>query len=98
MRVASYCELVRAASLIELGTREQNVSAVHVRSRALGVSLDRSIVPRHRFSNVALFLKRVSFIDQRDREVPRCNWRAVVNFCSRRIHASPLEVTHPISF
>jgi len=49
-----YGELVSAASLVELGVCE-DVAAVQVRSRALRVSLYRSIVPRHGLRNPPLF-------------------------------------------
>jgi hypothetical protein len=83
--IARYRQVVRAASLVELSARQQNVAAVQVCWRALRVRLDRSIIAGHCLSDAPLFLERISFMDHRDCEVTRCGWR-------------DLEICHLLSF
>ena len=98
VRIAGYRELIRAARLIELGAREQNVAALQVCSGALRVSLERSIVARHCLRAPPLLLERISFIDHHDRGRPRCGCRVVVDRRSRWGRASSFEISHLWSF
>ncbi len=66
VRITGYGKLVCAASLIEPGAREKNITAVKVCSRALRIGLDRRFIKRHCLRNPALFFQRISFIDHRD--------------------------------
>src|SRR5580700_8328980 len=94
VRVASYGELVRAASLIDLGTRKQNVAPVQMCSCAAWVHLNGSIVTCHCVSAPSLFLQCISFIDHRDGGTHRCDSPTVGNLCGR--YGGRLGISHPL--
>ena len=65
-RIAGHCELIGAASLVQLTARQQNVAAVEVRARAAWIRRDRGVITSHGFVDPPLLLERVSFVDQRE--------------------------------